>query len=214
MFSHRHHAGPRLGALLFCAAAHRRFHHRWEGQKPWGGPGFGRGFGPPRGGRRFGRGDLKYVILDLLNEQPRHGYDIIRALEQRFEGMYSPSPGSVYPTLQLLEDQGYVTSSQGEGKRVYTITDEGRAFLAERSDTVDDVRARMAAGWEAFGHAEVRDLVDEVRGLGQFLMGQVARGGLKDPEKRRRLKEAVAQARAHIEAIFRDEGTPPPPTTI
>jgi DNA-binding PadR family transcriptional regulator len=206
MFAHRHHAGPRIGALLLCAAAHSRFHHRWETEGPWGGPGFGR----RGGGRRFGRGDLKYVILDLLKEQPRHGYDVIRALEQRFGGFYSPSPGSVYPTLQLLEDQGYVVSNQMDGKRIYTITDEGRAFLNERSDVVDDVHARMAAGWEAYSHADIRDLVREVRGLGQFLMGQVAQGALKDPEKRRRLKAAIAEARTQIEAIFREDKTPPP----
>jgi DNA-binding PadR family transcriptional regulator len=118
----------------------------------------------------------------------------------------------VYPTLQLLEDQGYVTSNQAEGKRVYTITDEGRTFLEERSDTVDDVHARMHAGWEAYAHSEIRDVVQEVRGLAQFLMGQVAHGALKDPETRRRLKEAVAQARAQIEAIFREDG--PPPTVL
>src|SRR5229473_6224987 len=71
--------------------------------------------------RIFGKGDLKYVILDLLKDQPRHGYDIIRALEERMRRRYRPSPGSVYPTLQMLEDLGYVTSSQQEGKKVYSI---------------------------------------------------------------------------------------------
>src|SRR5919202_1373987 len=83
------------------------------------------------GERLFGRGDLKYVILDLLKDQPRHGYEVIRALEERFRGFYSPSPGSVYPTLQLLADQGYLTSTERDGKRVYAITDEGRKFLEE-----------------------------------------------------------------------------------
>src|SRR5580693_8739637 len=78
----------------------------------WFGPGFG-GFGPGGfGSSRFERGDLKLVILDLLKEKPRHGYDIIQELEKRFHGFYSPSPGSVYPILQLLEDQDLVTSEQ------------------------------------------------------------------------------------------------------
>src|SRR5579859_2617239 len=134
---------------------------------PWGGRGragggFGWGHGPP-GRRRFERGDLKYVILDLLQDGPRHGYDVIRALEERFHGFYTPSAGSVYPTLQLLEDQGYVTSSERDGKRVYTITDAGKEFLRERADTVEDVRSRMAAGWGGKVSPELRGLIDEAR---------------------------------------------------
>ncbi len=90
--------------------------------------GWGHGFGPRRG-RVFEKGDLKYVILDLLKDKPSHGYEVIRALEERSRGFYSPSPGSVYPTLQLLEDLGYVSATQRDGKKVYEITDEGRQAL-------------------------------------------------------------------------------------
>src|SRR5215831_18041163 len=118
---------------------HQRWRRRWAESEPpidWPFGRFGRGCG---GGERFfGRGDLKYVILELLKEQPRHGYDIIRALEERARGMYRPSPGSVYPTLQMLEDLGYVTSTQQEGKKVYSITDEGRRYLTEQQSTIDD----------------------------------------------------------------------------
>ena len=75
-----------------------------------------------RRGAQFGRGDLKYVILDLISEKPRHGYDIIRALEEYSHGFYAPSPGVVYPTLQLLEEMGQATVEQRDGKKVYTIT--------------------------------------------------------------------------------------------
>jgi DNA-binding PadR family transcriptional regulator len=92
-------------------------------------------FGP--GGRRgpnmYGRGDLKYVLLELLKEQPKHGYEMIKDLEGRAGGFYTPSAGAVYPTLQLMEDRGWVTSATVEGKKVYTITDTGRAALEERS---------------------------------------------------------------------------------
>jgi DNA-binding PadR family transcriptional regulator len=77
-------------------------------------------------GRLFEKGDLKYVVLQLLSERAAHGYEVIKALEERFGGMYTPSAGAVYPTLQMLEDMGYVTSEQQDGKRVYSITDEGR----------------------------------------------------------------------------------------
>lgn len=200
-FNHREHSG-------FPFGLHKpfgRFHHGRGG--PWGDRGFGHGHGPfggPRPGRRFGRGDLKYVILDLLQDGPRHGYDIIQALEDRSHGFYSPSPGSVYPTLQLLEDQGYVSSSQQDSKRVYVITEEGRRFLSEQSDTVDDIRARMAAGWGPKIAPELRDLADEVRQIGQLLFAQGARGGLGDADKVRRLRDVVGRAKSEIEAIFRD----------
>lgn len=208
MFKHGKHRGRPFGPGAW-GRDFGRFHHGRGPGGPGGGP-FGRHFGPfggPEHKRRFGRGDLKYVILDLLKDQPRHGYDVIRALEERFHGFYSPSPGSVYPTLQLLEDQGYLTSSEQEGKRVYTITDEGRAFLAERSQTVDDLHARVREGWGSMANPEMRDLVNEVRQLGQFIFRQGARGALGDPEKLRRLREVVARTRHEIEGIFDDTVT-------
>ncbi len=104
--------------------------------------GRGRGFGGFRE-RFFDRGDLKYVILELLRERPRHGYDIIRALEDRFHGAYRPSPGSVYPTLQMLEDGGYVTSEQVDGKRVYTITDAGIEALRLQAAMLESYREML-----------------------------------------------------------------------
>lgn len=105
--------------------------------------------GPGRGGRRGGpcsgkgdrqrvpRGDIKYILLALLAEQPHHGYQLMNELEARWGGFYRPSPGSVYPTLQMLEESEYVTSESIDGKRVYTITDQGRALLAEQQGTVE-----------------------------------------------------------------------------
>jgi DNA-binding PadR family transcriptional regulator len=175
-----------------------------------GGPFFG-GFGPfgqERGERIFGRGDLKYVILELLKDQPRHGYDIIRALEERMRGYYRPSPGSVYPTLQMLEDLGYVTSSQQEGKKVYTITDEGRRYLTEQQSTVDDIRSRIAAGWDAAQRPEVSDLMHEAQQLARALFRQGTRS-LHDPERLKRLREIVARARAELEALEREPSPTP-----
>src|SRR5438034_7440008 len=94
---------------------------------------FGHGpFGPGEPHRFFGRGDLKFALLELLQERPMHGYEMMKALEEKSGGFYAPSPGSIYPTLQMLEDGGMVTSAEVEGKKVYTITDAGRASLAER----------------------------------------------------------------------------------
>jgi DNA-binding PadR family transcriptional regulator len=107
------------------------------------GGGFGRGGGG--GGRIFGPGDLRLILLALVAEKPSHGYDLIKAVEQKFGGGYSPSPGSVYPTLTLLEDLGHIRASTSEGsKRLFEITDEGRAFLAENQTIIDGIMARVA----------------------------------------------------------------------
>ena len=99
-------------------------------------------------GRRLGRllehGDLRFVVLALLGEQPRHGYELIKAIEDLFGGAYAPSPGAVYPTLSLLEDQGQLASAVDEGgKRVFSLTEAGRAWLDENRVAVDGVMARM-----------------------------------------------------------------------
>jgi DNA-binding PadR family transcriptional regulator len=86
------------------------------------------GWRGPRGSY-YGRGRVKFVILELLKEKPRHGYDIIREMEERSGGMYTPSPGVIYPTLQALEDQDFVTSVEQDGKKVYAITEAGEVYL-------------------------------------------------------------------------------------
>lgn len=178
-----------------------RFNRRWGG-----------GFNPGQGERLFGRGDLKYVILELLKDQPRHGYDIIRALEDRMRGFYRPSPGSVYPTLQMLEDLGYVTSTQQEGKKVYSITDEGRRYLVEQQSTVDDIRSRVAAGWDAAQRPEMSDLMHELQQLARALFRQGAHGALKDPERLRTLREIVARARTEVDALAEERPASPAAT--
>lgn len=135
--------GPPLGRMLW------RMARRWGfGPGPFGGPGMGPGpFGPGRPGpRMFGHGNLKYVLLDLLQERPKHGYEMMKELQDRSGGFYSPSAGAIYPTLQLLEDRGWVTSQTADGKKVYAITDAGRAALKEHND-----RQRPGPEPDAFG---------------------------------------------------------------
>lgn len=124
----------------------------------WSGRGRQRG-GPFRRGRVFEQGDLKYVILKLLAEKPRHGYEIIKELEERFGGTYAPSAGTVYPTLALLEDLGYasVTLEEG-GKKVYSITPEGSKYLEENKGAVEDVFERIAE----FGASMLGDAMIDV----------------------------------------------------
>lgn len=113
---------------------------------------FGKGFGGGggnmfRAGRMLADGDLRLIALSLIADGPRHGYDIIKALEELSSGIYSPSPGVVYPTLTFLEEAGYATSTTEGNKKVFAITDAGRAHLEENRDTVDGVLEQI----ERFG---------------------------------------------------------------
>jgi len=109
---------------------------------------FGGGFGA-REGRVFDSGELKLVILALVVEKPRHGYELIKELGERVGGDYSPSPGVVYPTLTLLEELGYATPSiDASNRKLYTATPEGQAFLAENQTQVDAIFARFGGAPE------------------------------------------------------------------
>ncbi|MFN8535252.1 MAG: PadR family transcriptional regulator [Dehalococcoidia bacterium] len=175
-----------------------------------GGPGmFNRGWGGRRLGRVFEKGDLKYVILDLLKEKPRHGYEIIRALEERFSGFYTPSPGAVYPTLQLLEDLGQATATQQDGKKTYAITDAGRQFLAERENVMEALRDRFRHTWGGRPDAETAASWSSIKHeLGQLgeLGRMFAKHGASDPEKLRQIAEVLRRGRVEIEVILRSEG--------
>ncbi len=111
-------------------------------------------------GRRhmFESGEVKFVILRLLREKPRHGYEVIKALEERLGGCYTPSAGTVYPTLQLLEDQGYVKATDQDGKKVYHITPEGEQFLDENQTVLDDIFDRVKDTVRDFAGGHMADL--------------------------------------------------------
>lgn len=111
---------------------------------PFGFAAMGHSGGRKRWRRRwFESGDMKYVILKLLREKPMHGYEVMKALEEHTSGCYKPSPGTVYPTLQWLEDEGLVKANEVEGKKVYEVTDAGRAFLDEHRSVVDEIFDRI-----------------------------------------------------------------------
>ncbi len=155
-------------------------------------------FGPNRE-PFFRKGDFKYVILDLIKDKPRYGYEIIRELEEKFQGFYAPSPGIVYPTLQYLEELGYVTSESREGKKIYTITEEGRKFLEEKKDVHEEIRENMKHWWESSMRGEFRELWRETRRLG----GLVRQYGRKlSKEKLRQASEILAKASKDIEDIL------------
>ncbi|VVE55620.1 PadR family transcriptional regulator [Pandoraea communis] len=105
------------------------------------------GRGGRGGGRLFSHGGLRLVLLHLIAQQPRHGYELIKAIEESVNGTYSPSPGVVYPTLTLLEEMGYIRVQESAGdsqRKSYEITDAGREYLAENEDSITELLARLA----------------------------------------------------------------------
>jgi len=176
----------------------------------FGWEGFGFAFGPrawgfrgrgPRSWRRqwFGAGDMKYVILKLLRDKPRHGYEVMKELEERMHGCYSPSPGTIYPTLQWLEDEGLVVGREVEGKKVYEITDTGRKFLDEHKDIVEDIFDRVT---ETVERTVGGSMVEVNRALGQLVKAVYRTGWKAETDAAREaVAEILAKATAEIEAL-------------
>jgi DNA-binding PadR family transcriptional regulator len=149
--------------------------------------------------RLFEKGDLKYVILNLISEKPSHGYEIIRAMEESFHGFYVPSAGSVYPTLQMLEDMGYVKSSEHDGKKVYTITEEGRNFLKEQHETVDKIECQMKDWCRPHDIDDFQETIHELKHLGHMVGRQAQDIG---PEKWAKIKDIICHAGREVEDIL------------
>jgi DNA-binding PadR family transcriptional regulator len=152
-----------------------------------------------RPSRIFEKGDLKYVILNLLKDKPSHGYEIIRAMEEHFHGFYTPSAGSVYPTLQMLDDMGYVSSSERDGKKVYTITDEGKKFLEEQKEVIEKIQCQMKDWWGPRDTDEFHETIHELKKLGR-MVGQ--RACTLSPEKWNSIKDIIAKAGRDVENIL------------
>ena len=173
----------------------------WAGWGWFGGHGGPRRGGPGRrGGRMFGQGDLKYVILQLLEEKPRHGYEIIKELEDRFAGAYAPSPGTVYPTLTMLEDLGYARATPEEGgRRIYDITPEGKKHLEENKGTVDDIFERIAQFGASFFSAPMMDVTLAFKRLA-WSYGAAARH-MHQPDRLKKIQEILERAAKEIEEV-------------
>ncbi|CAA9225818.1 MAG: Transcriptional regulator, PadR family [uncultured Chloroflexia bacterium] len=199
---HQHGFGPRMW--------------KWQTRRNFFGPkgpfGPGGPFGPkgpfgpggddpgfPGGKRFFGRGDLKFALLELLEERPMHGYEMMKALQDRSGGRYNASPGSVYPTLQMLEDRGFVTSDTADGKKVYTITEEGKAFLHEHRSHEQRGPHRHRHEREA-EKADMAAIMHEIREIGP-LFAQALKHAHNDPSKRQRLRALITRIRGELAEI-------------
>lgn len=184
----------------FKGHRHEHRHGRW-GRHGWGEGGFGRMRHGGRRGRAFEQGDLRFVILKLIADTPRHGYDIIKAIEDTFGGSYSPSPGVVYPTLTLLEDQGFATVTPGEGsKKLYSITAEGQSFLDDNKATVDAIFARMEEVSRHMRGGPAPEVIRAVENFHTALRLRIERGMLSQAEIAA-IAEAIDAAAAKIERV-------------
>src|SRR5438105_8667702 len=174
------------------------FGPRFFGLRRFRGP-FGPGGPGSEGPRFFGRGDMKFALLELLQERPMYGYEMMKALEEKSGGFYTPSPGSIYPTLQMLEDRGFVTSHNVEGKKIYTITDSGRALLAERQKNDEGFTGppwmRHRGGRHDFSRGGKHDFSPELQALSSEAMEVVrlltiaGRMSFQDPDEMTQLRQ-------------------------
>lgn len=162
---------------------------------------FGRHHGGPfarwRGPRMFDSGALRLLVLGLIAEAPRHGYDIIRDLQDRFQGAYRPSPGSIYPILQTLAEAGFVTSEAHGRQRLFAVTDEGRAYLAEQRVEFDAINAQVAEAARPIGESAIGEAIQELRGA---LFDKLRKGALNSAQAAK-LREALQRAKREIEEI-------------
>jgi DNA-binding PadR family transcriptional regulator len=148
-----------------------------------GGHGHGHGHGRHGLRRFFAHGDLRLVVLHLIGEKPRHGYELIKAIEESVSGAYSPSPGTIYPTLSMLEDQGYVqVSDAGGSKKLYEITPEGRAYLEQNQKPLEELHRQMEKAAEAHRDNDAPQVVRAMENLRLALRLRLSRGPLTETE--------------------------------
>jgi DNA-binding PadR family transcriptional regulator len=150
---------------------------------------------------RAERGEIRFLVLDAIKEKPRHGYEVIQHIEERARGSYRPSPGVIYPTLQMLEELGHANVVEQDGRKAYAITDAGRTELAQNARAVEDFYGRAEdEPWEAYAE-DVGDLMRRVaRLLKTFKLA--ARRGRLAPETLRAIGKVLDEAIAGIEEIL------------
>ncbi len=182
MFGHHHHA---RWARAAYACGPRGDDREGRGYGRWGRRGGGDGDGRgPRGQRPFDQGDLRYLVLDLVAEKPRHGYELIKAIEDATDGAYAPSPGVIYPTLTLLEETGMVSSEAQGARKLYSVTDEGRAYLETEAASVTAAKARMEEARRRHGPPPAAEIRRAMGNLTAALQVRLARGALTEAQLR------------------------------
>lgn len=200
MFKQFHHgflvpawAGEGLSNQFFMSRQHGHGHGHGHGHRDSLGGGW-----PDE--PRTRRGDIKFILLGLLSERPQHGYELMKELEARRGGFRRPSPGSVYPTLQMLEEGGYLTSEEVDDKRVYAITESGRQFLSDRKQQSDSRKA-----YDSFTESKPSELIELRRSLTDLndAVAQVARSG--NLEQTNRVRDLLVQVKREIYKLLSEQ---------
>jgi DNA-binding PadR family transcriptional regulator len=196
---HQHTGSQDWTGGVFFGGPERGFEGR--GRHGWGGHWRGRwerGFG---GGRLFEGGDLKLVILKLLSEEPSYGYQLMKKMEERLAGGYTPSAGVIYPTLTLLEEEGLASvTTSADNKKVYTVTTAGLAFLAENKERVAELFARLEEARGGFERGRSPEIMKAFMNLRGAVMARVFRGNVT-AEQIRKITEAINGAAKAIDEI-------------
>ncbi len=179
-------------------------------RSPFGPPGGGSGRGGHSWGDWFGspppraeRGGVRYLVLDALSERPRHGYEVIQVIEERSGGSYRPSPGVIYPTLQMLEELGHARVVEQDNRKVYEITDLGKVDLQEHREEVSDFYERFEDdSWDSY----VENFGDIMKRVGRLFksLKRAGRHGSLSPKTLKRVGEIIDQAVRDIEAVFEE----------
>jgi DNA-binding PadR family transcriptional regulator len=185
-----------------------------RGRGRHGGHGFGRGgpwmwggpqmfFGGPGGRRGFRarRGDVRAAALLLLAEEPRNGYQLMQEIEARSNGVWRPSPGSVYPALSQLEDEGLIRAEESEGRRTFTLTDAGRAYVEEHRD-------ELGSPWDEMSGAVGDDLTGLASDVRQVMMAAAQIGQIGNPEQLEAASKILGDARKALYGILASDGEP------
>jgi DNA-binding PadR family transcriptional regulator len=168
---------------------------RGGGPRGW----FYRGFGGGRE-RLFDAGDVKLVILKLLSEQPSYGYQLIKTMEQRLSGGYSPSAGVIYPTLTMLEEEGLATASSENGKKVYSLSPEGMEYLQANKRRVEELFERLEEAGRGFERGRSPEIMKAFANLRGAIAARVYRKGVT-PEQMRQITEAINAAAKAIDEL-------------
>ena len=195
---HGHRRSGRSDAWPFVAmmAAQRGgWGEDWGGDGEWGGRGH------RRRRRMFGQGELRLALLALIHEEPRHGYELIKAIEELTGGDYAPSPGAVYPTLQLLEDEGMIAEAESEGaKKPYEATVDGIAELEGRADEVEALMNRLSGMGESRARVRSPDLFRAMGNLATVLKNR-ARAGKLDKSAIDEIVDIIDEVAKRIERL-------------
>lgn len=186
---HRHTFSPETGD-----AGGRSRHPRHRGEGPHGGG----GRGGRRGNRLFDYGELRLLVLAMIAEQPRHGYELIRAIEEKFGGSYTPSPGVIYPTLSWLDDSGYASMVVEGDRKSYHITKEGETFLAENRKAADEVLSRSVPQDRKGGENAPAPIIRAMENL-KLAMRLRMRQGQIDQDTATKIAAALDEAAGAVE---------------